>query len=114
MSFDLSPEANERHRNHFTQYVEDVTTEVEFLFDSGKLFRESKTTRGPRQGQRQPVRYHDFPVVPEMRSSDKIFPTDSDSDDEDNGEERGEEDDNFRRKNERVCECFEKTCLVNG
>ena len=93
VSFDLSPEAIERHRNRLTQYVEDVTTEVEFLFDSGKLFRESKATPKQRQGQRHPVRIQDFPVVPEMRRSEQIFSTDSDSDDdEDYGDEEDEED----------------------
>ena len=38
--FDLSEGSVERHMSRFSQYVEDIQTEVDLLYDSGKLFKE--------------------------------------------------------------------------
>ena len=72
--FDLSPEAIERHRNRFTQYVDDVTTEVEFLYDSGKLFKESKSTPVPRRAKEQVFNFRTFQLFLKCGDLNKYSP----------------------------------------
>ena len=111
-TFDLSQDALDKHISMFPRYVQDITTEIEILNDSGKLFKSSlvQTENEPMLDMPESPLHPCFRPWEQLDSSD-----DSDSDDGDLDDADCDEGDIcFKRLLECLTECFDKFCFVHG
>ena len=116
--FDRSEKSLAKHRNRFSRYVEDVSSDVDLLNDQGKLFKRARrdppSQNGPHmEAQEQPI------IAPRRRLEPSFCSTQwgCGAVEEDLNEDclpDCEESDIFHRTLECLTECFDKFCFLNG
>ena len=115
--FDRSEESLAIHRNRFSRYVEDISSDVDLMNDEGKLFKLVRkvppSLNGPQaEATEQPI------VAPYRRLEPSFCSTQcghgaAEEDPDEDGQPDCEESDIFHRTLECLTECFEKFCFLN-